>query len=894
MPDWIFAIDKSLSDKASALVIRLVEDKSLRPLSVESIRSSARGLDLQALDFLIKEDQRVKKNNSAPEVSPTLLYVGFAQTAQALKLLAATGKLTFNNKRLVCDLFGRAEFYYEVAIDGSGKPIVSGRIRSHEKNFNLQECDFVCGGPPVWFIKGISLKFVGTSVPWSTFKELAQKTADPSCLPDDDTEDRDDTDPKIVYQGNAKEVLFQIKEPLPLLYLKDRTGAFADLWMDYGQGKLVPFRDSISTLPQRLKRQKETEKSWEKDLLETEFYFKPMPTSSYYCPIDKVAKSLCFLLEIGWTIKDWKGNTLVHPKSAELTIESREKAIEIKGTIRFGEHSLQVSDVVGAFTKRERFVDISPGMIGLIPPDLRSLGLSGLDDGEITGSTIRFRNNQIGALADLLATDKVKTDEDIQKLKERISAFTGLSEALPSPAFIGTLRPYQQEGVNWLNFLYEYGFHGILADDMGLGKTIQTLAFFSRFLEEGPILIIVPTSLLFNWKREIEQFLPEASVYLHHGPLREKNGLETKKRTIILTSYATLRLDINSFSKQSYACVVLDEAQTIKNPHTQIAQAIFSLSGKFRLSITGTPIENHLTELWSQFHFLMPDLLGPEKDFSSDVLASAADSRYLTRIRKQIKPFILRRKKEEVAQDLPEIVEQTIWIEMPASQQEIYDNFLAGIKGNLLKKVESDGIAKHRMEILEALLRLRQICCHPLLVSKHMDENTQFESAKLETLLLDLENIVEENRKALVYSQFTGMLHILAKKLREMHWEFAYLDGQTVEREKEVEKFQKDPNIRIFLVSLKAGGVGLNLTAADTVILYDPWWNDAVERQAISRAHRIGRKDTVFAKRYIVQESIEEKMMKLKAAKQSLIQDVLSSEEPLAAMTQEDFTFLFS
>jgi SNF2 family DNA or RNA helicase len=308
--------------------------------------------------------------------------------------------------------------------------------------------------------------------------------------------------------------------------------------------------------------------------------------------------------------------------------------------------------------------------------------------------------------------------------------------------------------------------------------------------------------------------------------------------------------------------------------------------------LTGTPIENHLSEIWAHFRFLIPDLFGEQKDFLADVTAGQADFRYMQRLRKKLRPFMLRREKGEVAKELPERIEQVVWVEMPSQQRKVYDDFLAGFKGNLLKKVESDGIGKHRMEVLEAILRLRQICCHPLLVLSQSENVGELSSGKLEALLQDLETVVEEKRKVLVYSQFTSMLQLIAKEAKRSQWPLVYLDGQTKDREKVVQQFQEDPTISLFLISLKAGGIGLNLTAADYVFLYDPWWNEAVENQAIDRAHRIGRKDTVIAKRYVMVESVEEKIMSLKASKRSLLIDMMEDTASMNQLTIDDLHYL--
>jgi SNF2 family DNA or RNA helicase len=422
---------------------------------------------------------------------------------------------------------------------------------------------------------------------------------------------------------------------------------------------------------------------------------------------------------------------------------------------------------------------------------------------------------------------------------------------------------------------------------------VQLLAFLSQLKLTAPVLIVMPTSLLFNWKNEIEKFLAHASVYLHHGPQRSGELSFLAKQALILTSYSTLRQDLALLSALHYHCVILDEAQMIKNAHTQVAQAVFALQADFRLSITGTPIENHLGELWSQFRFLIPDLFQSEKLFYAEVEASSSDRRYLEKIRKKIKPFFLRRTKEEVAKDLPERIDQIVLVEMSSEQREIYEGFLSGIRSNLIAKVSLDGLAKHRMEVLEALLRLRQICCHPLLVDQQLDQQTPNLSAKMELVLQDVAMAIEEKKKVLVYSQFTSLLQLLAKEFKERSWPFVYLDGNTVDREKRVESFQNDREIPLFLISLKAGGVGLNLTAADYVFLFDPWWNEAVENQAINRAHRIGRQETVIAKRYITVGTIEEKMMKMKEAKRSLAENIFQGDPNHPGISEEELLSLF-
>lgn len=895
MPELIYRIDKELSARDGALSIRIEYGTTTPPLSSAALRKLAPSADNAVISFLIAEELKFQKARTGASVKESdmtcnLLHVAYAQTLQAIQLLSTTNRVYFQQTRLVIDIYGRTNFHFLVDHTPEGKLAISGQIKTATKQFNIRDCDFLCGGPPHFFIKGISLQFIGPEVSWNLLKQ-AYNTPETLHLLDIQEElFNDDIKCDIVFTGNAQEIFKHTSQPKPVLMLRDRMGAFADLWMDYGNDQLI----SMNAAPtKRTRRDRKSELGWEKDLLESDFTKKTMATSNYYCPLDKISKSLLFLLELGWKVIDIKGNQVVHQGKAELDLTTQDQSILVRGKIKYGTFSANLSDVVGSFNRRERFVELGSGVVGLLPQQWSQTGLNGIEDGELVTDGVKIKSNRLGTLSDIWdSTTQINMDEKLSSLKTRLQSFQGIAVAKPGSEFCGELRPYQQEGLNWLAFLYEFGFHGILADDMGLGKTVQVLAFLSHIEISGPILVVMPTSLIFNWQREIERFFPTMPVYKHHGPDRNKGNLPSNG--IILTSYTTLRIDLPLFIKTHFQCIILDEAQAIKNPHTQSAQAAFALNGRFRLSITGTPIENNLNEMWSHFRFLMPDLLGDEKNFLAEMQSAASDPRYLQRIKKKIRPFILRRTKNEVAKDLPERIEQVVWVEMSPSQRKIYEDFLAGVKGNLFKKVSVEGVAKHRMEIFEAILRLRQICCHPLLVSSNLDKDQECTSGKFDALMDDIETAVKEGRKTLVYSQFTSMLAVISKEMNARGLKFSYLDGSTVDREKVVNEFQNDASIPLFLISLKAGGIGLNLTAADYVFLYDPWWNEAIENQAIDRAHRIGRKDVVIAKRYVAVESIEEKMMKLKAAKRSLIDDILDSEMGSTNLTDEDFQYLLS
>lgn len=854
----IFHIDKDKSEQQGALVVQ-----PSQPISAEALRKFGPPFDKARLE---------SGYISIPSV----------HAIAALKQMTAMGQISFQGKVLAADFFGKVNLKYIVEPESSQAIHVTGHLCWGDNDIDIRQCDFVGQGNPHWFIRGNALKLITSEVSWKDLKRVYDK--EPWIL-EGKKKDQflEDEHVHIVMKGVLTP---QPNEVIPVLILKDRAGACADLWIDYGNGRRVMFNDPRSQ--GSISRNPEIEKSWEKDLLETDYINKIVSTSHYYCPVDKVAKSLLFLLEVGWQIIDWKGNRVLRHEDITLHVDRSGKDYVVKGKVCYETFEVDVSDVVGAFNRRDRFVQIGSGTVGLLPDASEHMGLQSLaEEGEVVSDGIKVRQGRLGSLMDIIETsNNLQAGASIKELFEQLKDFSGLKRASVGSGFQGTLRPYQQEGVDWLSFLWEYGFHGLLADDMGLGKTVQVLALLSRLPSDKPHLIVAPTSLLFNWKKEIEKFLPGTVPYLHHGLSRSKDKQVLSSQAIILTSYATLRLDLPLLSDIAFQTVILDEAQVIKNPDTQVSLAVCKLQSKLRLSITGTPVENSLQELWSHFRFLMPDLLGSETDFAADIQAASADGRYLQRIKKRIRPFLLRRKKEDVAKDLPERIDQVVWVEMSPEQRQAYDAFLAGVRGGVLKKVELDGMGKHRIEILEAILRLRQICCHPLLVGEPCS------SAKLDALMEDIETAIAEGRKVLVYSQFTSMLKLIGKSVQERSWAYSYLDGQTQDREKVVSSFQNDPSIPLFLISLKAGGVGLNLTAADYVFLVDPWWNDAVEEQAINRAHRIGRKDTVFAKRYVTVDSIEEKMMKLKAAKSKLVDDIFDEEALSATLTLDDLRAL--
>ena len=443
----------------------------------------------------------------------------------------------------------------------------------------------------------------------------------------------------------------------------------------------------------------------------------------------------------------------------------------------------------------------------------------------------------------------------------------------------------------WLAFLRANGFGGILADEMGLGKTLQVLALLNAQRDTGsadaPALVICPTSLVFNWVAEAAKFTPRLRVLALHGSQALALGYSRRflEYDIVVTSYAVLRRDAEHYRDLEFDTVILDEAQHIKNRQTQNAQAVKSIRARHRLVLTGTPLENSVLDLWSIFDFLMPGYLGSDRDFREryeQPIVRDKNTDVQKRLARRLRPFMLRRLKRDVAADLPEKIEQVSYCELNEGQRSLYQQVLDASRREIIDAVNANGLAKSRMLVLTALLRLRQICCDMRLLESKLDKPPAELSGKVEMFNELIEEVIDGGHRALVFSQFTGMLSLLREWLEAQGIAYCYLDGSTKDRGQVVEKFQRDAGIPVFLISLKAGGTGLNLTGADTVIHFDPWWNPAVEAQATDRAHRIGQKRVVTSYKLITRGTVEEKILNLQTRKRALIGELLSGEEQLA------------
>lgn len=486
-------------------------------------------------------------------------------------------------------------------------------------------------------------------------------------------------------------------------------------------------------------------------------------------------------------------------------------------------------------------------------------------------------------------------------LAERLRNFEGIERGAAPANVHATLRPYQLDGMAWLGFLAEYGFNGILADDMGLGKTVQTLGHIQQERDSGrltqPTLIVAPTSLLGNWQREAARFTPNLKTLIWHGTQRKMGDLTKHPVDIVITSYALVTRDIVLLGEQSFGCVVLDEAQAIKNPTAKVTQALKTLTIERRICLTGTPLENHLGELWSQFDFLMPGFLGSRKHFNryfrTPIENHGSTERQL-RLGALIRPFLLRRRKEQVATELPPKTVIVREVTLEPEQARLYESIRVSMEQRVRALLAERGLARSHIEMLDALLKLRQTCCHPALVKLDSARGIH-ESAKTDLLMSMLDELISEGKKILLFSQFTEMLGLIEVELEKRGIRYAKLTGRTRKRDEVIDSFQHG-EIPLFLISLKAGGTGLNLTAADTVIHYDPWWNPAVENQASDRAHRIGQNKPVFIYKLVASNTVEEKIMTMQAQKKLLADQTINQTEGAAMqnLTADDIMDLFS
>ena len=608
-------------------------------------------------------------------------------------------------------------------------------------------------------------------------------------------------------------------------------------------------------------------------------------------------RAVTSLLANGWRVEA-EGKLYRNAASSSLSVSSGVDWFELHGSLNFGEDlEVKLPQLLAALRRGQKVIALGDGSFGVLPEEwLQQYGLLA-SFGVAEQDHLRFQRTQTGVLDALLAArPEITCDETFVRVRKEWQNFDGVKPVAAPRGFVGQLRDYQREGLGWFEFLQRFKFGGCLADDMGLGKTVQVLALLEsqRNGKPRPSLVVVPRSLIFNWQQEAARFTPRLRVLTHTGSERIKGHAHFKDYDLILTTYGTLRRDVIHFDDVEFDFVILDEAQAIKNAGTETAKAARLLKSRQRLALSGTPIENHLGELWSLFEFLNPGMLGSASVFQLSTNGTQkSDEATRVMLSRALRPFILRRTKQQVAKELPEKLEQTIYCEMDERQRRQYEELRDYYRQSLLEKVSRQGINKSKIQILEALLRLRQTACHPALVAGSVDDVTP--NAKLDVLLPRLSEVIAENHKAIVFSQFTSFLSIVRRRLDDQGVAYEYLDGKTRNRRVAVERFQRDPDCKLFLISLKAGGQGLNLTAAEYVFLLDPWWNPAVEAQAIDRAHRIGQTNRVFAYRLISRDTVEEKVLELQSIKRELADAIINADNSVIKnITGEDLRLLLS
>jgi SNF2 family DNA or RNA helicase len=626
--------------------------------------------------------------------------------------------------------------------------------------------------------------------------------------------------------------------------------------------------------------------------------------------IDEMLKNYWFINAFEQLKQDgievWGLNTLknfkysVHQPKISIQFKSRQDWFDTEVEIVFGDSKVRIQELKKALKENRNYILLDDGTHGIVPQEwmlkFEQLFRSGKEDGEqVKISKLNFN------LLEQFADDRISEDivKELAEKKAKLRDFKGIKDIDIPASITANLRDYQKEGFNWLNFLDEFSWGGILADDMGLGKTLQIITFLQhqKELNKGQSLVVVPTSLLFNWQDELKKFAPALNFHLHYGNDRKLDFKEKASFDLLLTSYGTLCNDIEYFKKIRFNYIILDESQAIKNITSLRYKAVCSLKANNRIAMTGTPVENSTLELFAQMNFANPGFLLTTSHFKDNYVKAIEQDQNkerLNELRNRVNPFILRRTKSEVLKELPDKTEEVLYCIMSDEQRKVYDAYRNQYRNMLLGVIDQEGVSKNVFKVLEGLTKLRQICDSPQLLES---ENL---AAKASIKIDELKRHIQDktgNHKILIFSQFVKMLKLIEGELQKTGIVYEYLDGQTDQKKRElkVKKFQSDEGCRVFLISLKAGGVGLNLTEADYVYIVDPWWNPAVENQAIDRCYRMGQKKNVTAFRMICKDTIEEKIFELQKQKKALSENLLDSGEGIVKnLSREDIEKLFS
>lgn len=598
-------------------------------------------------------------------------------------------------------------------------------------------------------------------------------------------------------------------------------------------------------------------------------------------------------------LKNFRFNT-ARP-TTHIRLSSGVDWFDAKVELSFDGQQIGVGEIQKALSNKQSFVQLGDGSLGVLPEEWvkKYALLFKLGDGR--QDKLRLSKYHLSVIDELYEQrNDAEISFDLDEKFDKLRKFRDIPE-LPAPAGLQMeLRAYQLAGFRWLNYLKETGWGGILADDMGLGKTAQALSMLLQYKIENDglkAIVVCPTTLIYNWENEIRKFTPDLTYTIHHGISRGREVEKLQENNIIITTYGTLRSDVQMLMKAPFDYIVLDESQAIKNPFSKVTKAACLLQAKHRVCMSGTPLQNNTFDLYAQMNFLNPGLLGSVEFFRNEFstpIDKLGEEEQKEHLRKILYPFILRRTKEQVAKDLPEKTETILFCEMGSKQRSIYDTYRMAYRSKILGTIDEQGVGRSQLTILQGLMKLRQICDSPAILNE--DERYPNESIKLEELSRELNENIGEH-KVLVFSQFLGMLALIRNQLEKDGIPYQYFDGSTVaiDREKAIKDFQQNDNCRVFLISLKAGGIGLNLTAADYVYIVDPWWNPAVEQQAIDRTHRIGQTKNIFAYRMICKDTIEDKILKLQERKRTLAKEIIADDTAFVKnLTREDVEYLFS
>ena len=612
-----------------------------------------------------------------------------------------------------------------------------------------------------------------------------------------------------------------------------------------------------------------------------------------YAAINWVNEHIEILLAAGFEIEQATGQKrfVFGANKIDLEVKEGNDWFDINAVVWFGKYQIPFLSLKQHILHKRREFLLPDGEVAIIPEKWFTQYGSLFSLAETT-SGIKLKKHHIGLINDL-AEDSL-ANVTLERKLQRLVDFEDIADTQMPVNFKGSLRDYQKAGYNWFSFLREYNFGGCLADDMGLGKTIQTLAMLQKVKEDdlagglqSTSLIIMPTSLIYNWLTEAKKFTPKLKIYAHTGSNRNKDVAKFANFDIIITTYGVTRVDVEELKNFYFNYVILDESQNIKNPASKSFKSVRSLKSKHRLILSGTPVENSVGDLWSQLTFLNPGLLGTQAFFYDEyvqAIEKKKDEEKARKLQSIIKPFVLRRTKEQVAAELPPKTEQVIYCDMSEDQAAYYEKTKSAYRNDLLESMDNGTFAQKQVQLLQGLTALRQLANHPVMIDGTYDSD----SGKFENVIHTLDNVLKGGHKVLVFSQFVKHLDIFKKHFEAEHIPFSYLDGATRNRGEIVSEFQQNESLKVFLISIKAGGVGLNLTQADYVFILDPWWNPAVEQQAIDRTHRIGQDKKVFIYKFIAKDTVEEKILALQNRKKSLANSLITTEESFFKSLSKD------